>query len=86
MPRGISTARPEQRFATVSRRQRRHWIWWRDRARTITLIGLAIYAAGFFMDWPFELEASFVLRWAGIAVVALGAGAGLLWLLDDGRS
>lgn len=38
------------------------------------------------MDWLFELEASWVLRWLGGALVVLGAGAGMLWLRDDRHS
>lgn len=59
--------------------------WWRDRARIILMVGLALYSLGFFMDWPFDLAASGAVRWLGASVMLCGAGCGLLWFVDAGR-
>lgn len=66
--------------------KQRYLRWWRDRARPVAVTGLLIYSIGFFMDWVFGLEAGWILRWLGGAVILVGAGAGLLWLLDDEAS
>lgn len=56
--------------------------WWRDRARPIVMSGLAIYAIGFFLDWPFEFAVSSLVKWLGACAMAWGAGCGLLWYVD----
>ena len=55
---------------------------WRDRARPLVLTGLAVYATGFFLDWPFEIELYWLATWAGGLIVAVGAGCGLLWFVE----
>ena len=56
---------------------------WRDRARPLVLTGLVIYATGFFLDWTLEFELYWLLTWSGGLIVLIGAGCGLLWLVDS---
>ena len=56
---------------------------WRDRARPLVVAGVAIYAAGFFLDWLFAFEYYWLLTFGGGFIVLIGAGCGLLWLLDS---
>ena len=50
------------------------------------LTGLAIYATGFFLDWPFEVELYWLATWTGGLIVLIGAGCGLLWLVESSHS
>ncbi len=56
---------------------------WRDRARPLVVAGVAIYAAGFFLDWLLAYEFYWLLTFGGGLIVLIGAGCGLLWLLDS---
>ncbi len=56
--------------------------WWRDRAKPIVYVGFVLYCIGFFLDWIFELESSWTLRWAGVLVGCVGTAACFLWLVD----
>ena len=56
---------------------------WRDRARLLVVTGVAIYAAGFFLDWLLAFEFYWVLTFGGGFVVLVGACCGLLWLVDS---
>jgi hypothetical protein len=47
--------------------------------------GLAVYALGFFLDWPFEHAASGLVKWLGVCAMACGAACGLLWCVDAGQ-
>lgn len=72
------------RKSTMTRRINRVRIrWWRDRARSIVLLGLLIYAVGFFLDWPAYFALSWIFRLLGAVIGVIGAGCGLLWLIDD---
>ena len=56
---------------------------WRDRARPLVVAGVAIYAAGFFLDWLLAFEFYWLLTFGGGLVVVIGACCGLLWLVDS---
>ncbi len=56
---------------------------WRDRTRPLVITGVAIYAAGFFLDWLLAFEFYWLLTFGGGFIVLIGACCGLLWLVDS---
>lgn len=47
------------------------------------ITGVAIYAAGFFLDWLLAFEFYWLLTFGGGFIVLIGACCGLLWLVDS---
>jgi len=41
-----------------------------------------VYMIGFFLDWPFNIESSWIPAMIGAVIIAIGAVCGLLWLVD----
>jgi hypothetical protein len=55
---------------------------WREHAQAVVAGGFAVYATGFLIEWVFAAAWSRVLTITGGIIVALGAAAVLLWLVD----